>query len=171
MNRYVINGGVTIIYIDSPKYGTKEVLIDTEDLEKLIKFNKTWIFNPSKGQVEYAIAVYRDNEKRRHSINMHRVIIEAPNNVEIDHINKNGLDNRKINLRIVTRKENSQNPNKHRNNKSGYRNVCWDKNHEKWEVKFKKDGKTIHKGRYLLLKDAANAAEKFRKEIFPFSIA
>ena len=51
---------------------------------------------------------------------------------DVDHINHIRHDNRFINLRKVTKKENQRNQSKFANNKSGITGVCWHKRHKKW---------------------------------------
>ena len=54
---------------------------------------------------------------------MHRFVMNAPPNTELDHINGNGLDNRKENLRFTTHKENLRNRRLFQNSISGYKGV------------------------------------------------
>lgn len=64
---------------------------------------------------------------------MHRLIMNAKSNQEIDHINHNGLDNRKINLRFVTRSQNMANCYCHQDSYySDYKGVSYDKSRKKW---------------------------------------
>lgn len=99
---------------------------------------------------------------------LHRLIMKAPRDKQVDHINGNGLDNRKVNLRLCTRSQNAANTNKYVRNKSGYKGVSWDKSKNKWKAQITKNKKTIT----LLRSDdpikAANAydtaALKYHKE-------
>lgn len=59
-------------------------------------------------------------------------ILNYEGNLEIDHINGNPFDNRKENLRLCTHSQNMYNRGKHKNNKSGFKGVYWDKNKKKW---------------------------------------
>ena len=63
---------------------------------------------------------------------LHCLILEAPEGIEVDHINGNGLDNRRANLRLVTVQQNRQNRNKGRNNQTGFKGVTFDKKSGKW---------------------------------------
>lgn len=109
----------------------KIAVVDDEDFEKLSQYN--WFSN--KGwSTFYAIRniCFKDKKTR---IRMHREILNAPKHLHIDHINGNGLDNRKENLRLCTNRENSQNkhfPAKH--NKFKVKGVHWNKSHKKFQA-------------------------------------
>jgi hypothetical protein len=60
-------------------------------------------------------------------IPMHRFLLNAPDDMEVDHINGNGLDNRRCNLRLATRSENLANRRLFRNNKLGHKGIHYDK--------------------------------------------
>jgi len=77
---------------------------------------------------------------------MHRVIMLAPDGMDVDHINRDPLDNRKNNLRIATRKQNADNRGLFQNNKSGYTGVIFHKG--KWQASYRHNGKLIYLGRY-----------------------
>lgn len=68
------------------------------------------------------------------SIRMHRIILNAPDGYEVDHIHgkETRNDNRKSNLRLATHCQNNWNKDKPVTNTSGYRGVSWDKNKMKW---------------------------------------
>ena len=73
---------------------------------------------------------------------------------EIDHINRDVLDNRKTNLRFVTHSQNIINAKIQSNNKSGHKGVSWAKHMNKWRAQIKDNGKTKHLGYFLNIKDA-----------------
>ena len=78
----------------------------------------------------------------------------------IDHINRIPTDNRISNLRAVTKKQNQENREKQRNNKSGFKGVNWDTNRNKWFACIQNYGKTISLGRF---DDVNHAAEAYRQ--------
>jgi hypothetical protein len=78
----------------------------------------------------------------------------------IDHINRIRTDNRIANLRAVTKKQNQENREKQRNNKSGFKGVNWDTNRKKWFVCIQNYGKTIALGRF----DDVNVAAEVYKQ-------
>jgi hypothetical protein len=94
---------------------------------------------------------------------MHRMIIAVPDGLYTDHLDGNGLNNQKSNLRIVSHRENMQNV--HIKKSSIYPGVTWDKYNEKWRAKIKINGKHLCLGRYDLEIDAFNAYCKKLKEV------
>ena len=67
---------------------------------------------------------------------MHREVLKVPDDMLVDHINNYGLDNRKANLRPVTRAQNTYNRKKRLvNGGSRYKGVCWDKGKKQWLVR------------------------------------
>lgn len=90
---------------------------------------------------------------------------------QLDHKNRNSLDNRRENLRAATYAENSRNHGRQRNNTSGYKGVF--RNHKlgKWQAKIhgpRKNGRVnqIHLGVFTLIEDAAKAYDKAAMEIY-----
>lgn len=96
-------------------------LIDWEDYARLMEVNVKWFAHQSRK------TFYAETKlpKRRGVIKMHRFLMDCPNGMEVDHINRNGLDNRKANLRIVTQAINKQNKGIYSNNTSGVPGVYY----------------------------------------------
>lgn len=141
--------------------GGHEVLIDSEDVDLLAGFN--WRPLALKQDLIYARAW-----RRNMHLYMHRLIIGAAPDEEVDHKNGNGLDNRKDNLRIATRSQNLGNVGKLRVKKppsSQYRGVCWDKAKKSWAVFIAADGTYPNgnsKSRYVgRFSDEAEAARAY----------
>lgn len=153
-NKFVVKGEVTEISVLNGGQEDK-VLIDTEDLEKVMISDNTWFVVRSPSGNAYA--GYRKTKKKK-SVEgglMHRVLTDAGRGTIVDHINNNGLDNRKINLRFVSKKENGQNRTKAQSNsKSGVLGVNWNKHHGKWEAGIRIDGKRINLGYFSSLDEA-----------------
>lgn len=74
---------------------------------------------------------------------------------EVDHINGNGLDNRRSNLRLATRSENGRNSRTRSDNTSGFKGVFWDKAAQKWRARIVVDGRRLYLGYYTDLVAAA----------------
>ena len=119
----------------------KVALVDDEDYNELSKY-KWWLFG--HGKAFYAIWVERCNDGKRHKKYMHSMIVKTPPGMEVDHINGNGLDNRRENLRVGTHRNNMQN--RHVPKSSKYPGVNWNKNAKKWQSLIWIDGKTRYLG-------------------------
>jgi hypothetical protein len=99
------------------------VLIDEADVDIVSRY-KWYAVAPDKGCPEcfYALAKpYKREEGRQPTLWMHRLIMGAVKGKQVDHINRNGMDNRRINLRICSQSQNNANSRCCSN--SGYRGV------------------------------------------------
>lgn len=99
---------------------------------------------------------------RQTGIRMHRLITGLRAG-EIDHRNRNGLDNRKENLRFATPTQNSAN--RVRKNKLGYRGVVFIKDQNTYAVQLQFNGKKIYKRGFATAEDAAREYDKISKEL------
>lgn len=88
---------------------------------------------------------------------MHRMILNPPPGMESDHVNGDGFDNRRANLRVCTHTQNCQNRPKRRGCSSKYTGVCWDKYHHKWRSRICVKGRLKHLGYFSDEKKAAVA--------------
>ncbi len=86
--------------------------------------------------------------------------------VEIDHVNGDPGDDRIINLRLATRKQNCENLGIRSDNTSGARNVVWDKSKGVWKAQVGHNGKTIHGGYFIDPVAAERRAEEIRQSLF-----
>lgn len=90
-------------------------------------------------------------------IYMHREIMAASSTAEIDHRNGDGLDNRRSNLRVATRQQNTRNAGLRSNNTSGYKGVWWSRVSGKWACGITINARNIHLGLFLSKREAARA--------------
>jgi hypothetical protein len=103
---------------------------------------------------------------------MHRAILGLSDEaLTIDHINRNRLDNRRTNLRVVTKSQNAQNVPGKSGTSSRYRGVAWNSEKTVWEAKTSIGGRKSFLGYHAAEVDAARAAESFRRTHMPFSVA
>ena len=93
-------------------------IIDAEDLELVSQWK--WCAQRS-GNTNYAQRT--DYSHGKQLVILHRVLVNAPIGIEVDHENGNGLDNRKENLRLCTRSQNSMNKRKRKGCSSDYKGV------------------------------------------------
>lgn len=110
----------------------KYALVDNEDFEYL----NQWKWYCNSGRACRTVSLPGDCAKKRNRkvVYMHRLIMNDPKNMEVDHINSDPLDNRKSNLRICKMSDNKKNRLLNKNNKSGYKGVSWNERLGKWVV-------------------------------------
>lgn len=124
--------------------------ISDADLELVSKHN--WYENDQG----YAYTKYYKDGKQI-QLRMHRLIMNTPDGKDTDHINRNRLDNRRSNLRIVDRTTNNFNTGLYSHNTSGHKGVGWHKAAGKWVARIQYRGKTIHLGCFNDIKNAISA--------------
>lgn len=130
------------------------VLVDDEDYEFLSKF--TWYVKISN------LTYYARTNIEKKTIYMHQLLLPSPSKDLItDHENRNGLDNQKHNLRLVTTTQNNLNRQKSRNNaNSKYKGVYWEPRGFKWKAAITIKGKTKYLGTFKTEIAAAKAYNK-----------
>jgi hypothetical protein len=111
-------------------------------------------------------AWYAERRSSGKIVYMHRFIMGAETGLEVDHKNRNGLDNRQENLRICTSSQNKHNTGQHSDNKSGYKGVCWVTRDKRWKAQIKFDGRNMSLGHYKNIIDAAKAYDAKAREVF-----
>lgn len=132
--------------------GGHTVLIDHEDFAFLSRFN--WSIKRDKNTF-YAITNVVIGGKQT-SVSMHRLISGLVSS-EIDHKDRNGLNNRKINLRFATKAENQRN--RMRQNSTGYRGV-YKTAEGSFSAQIQIDGVKIHKHGFKTAEEAAGEYDK-----------
>ncbi len=96
---------------------------------------------------------------------MHRIVMSAPDGMEVDHIDGNGLNNRKSNLRLSTREQNRWNVSKRPDNTSGHKGVTFEKETGKWLACIRAFGVQKKLGRFKCPTSAAIAYAKASREM------
>ncbi len=167
-NEYIVDEGSNIAKIKVERKGG-EILwytIDLEDLERVLNFPYTWFalkYNEATDDWYAGCSEYHPELQQSRPYYLHQ-FITGIRNKRIDHINTNIRDNRKENLRVITVSDNGKNRAKrNRNNKSGYRNVCWLKSYNAWVVQLQINGKNTILGKFP--KDKLEEARKFAEEM------
>lgn len=161
-NEIIVEENQAKIYLYD-KYGNKkgETIIDLEDIEKckLHKWHKKEGFRGKE---------YVFTRINRIPVRLHRFLLNYyEKEYEIDHIDGNGLNNKKENLRIVYHQENCRNQNKLlSNNKSGYTGVHWHTQNYNWTANIKINGKHIHLGSFENIEDAVAARKRGEEKYF-----
>lgn len=136
----------------------KFAIVDDEDYEWLNQWKWYCQFHRNR-RYGYARRTATNGNGKPLMVGMHREILglEIGDGIEVDHINHNGLDNRRANLRISTRGQNMRNRLKQRNNTSGYTGAIWHKSKGKWDAQIKYRGTLHHLGLFDDLQEAARA--------------
>ena len=132
-------------------------LVDADDYEELSRYK--WHISDKGGRL-YA---YRTEKGKKTA--MHRQILNAPSGMYCDHINHNGLDNRKANLRLCTPQQNAYNRRPFAGT-SKYKGVHWDRQRRKWRARIRHNGKLIHIGYFDYEADAVIAYDDYAIELF-----
>jgi len=132
--------------------------IDKRDWNKLKKYN--WLYRKSgrtDGKNGYA---------QSGLVFMHNIIMKPKKGLVVDHIDSDGLNNRRSNLRVVTKSQNAHNV--IRKNKTGYRGVRKKKGlkQKPYEAQIKFEGKVRYIGIYSTAEEAGLAYNKKAKELF-----
>lgn len=100
---------------------------------------------------------------RENPVSLHRVVLERvlqrslAEGEQVDHVNNNGLDNRRENLRLATSAQNGLNKRISRRNTSGYKGVSWEKRPQKWQAYITHNRKMMSLGKFDDILDAARA--------------
>jgi hypothetical protein len=159
-NAYEVRGNITAIFINNKKLGLVEVLISTNDLELVKSFPNTWFLSCNGHTTNFYAVGMTYNEGQRKGVKMHRLIMDAPDNLQVDHMDRNTFNNTRDNLRVVTSALNAQNRSKTRNNTSGHTGVRWHKPSGKWQVSIQANNKNIYLGTYTELMDAVKTRKQ-----------
>jgi hypothetical protein len=147
--------GVTCLKLTRNRYA----LIDTSDYLS-INSHRWYASEHKVGLSNYVLCGITLQSGKRGILSIHRLLTNAPLGLVVDHINGNGLDNRRENLRVVTHRENMQNI--HTPKSSRYPGVTWDKERQKWIVHIRKNRKGFYLGRFA---DEEMAAKAYRDAV------
>ena len=140
-----------------PLTKNKVAIVDDEDYV----FLNQWKWHYHREYAARAITVSNGKQTR---IYMHDILMPHPSDLEVDHINRNGIDNRKSNLRIVTHKQNADNRREiFKNNTSGVKGVCF--HNGKWQASYRHHGHLIYIGRFDTIEQAKEAYETTKSRL------
>lgn len=133
--------------------------IDEEDYIKIKAMKSTFICNTSHGYM--CVKIHTGGNSYRQEY-IHRMVMNAPKGVEVDHINGNKMDNRKKNLRLCNRSENASN---RKQIKGRYKGVYRDKKRKCWVAQITFNYKCTTLGVFKTAKEAALAYNIKAKEL------
>ena len=161
-------------------------LIDVGDAD-LVRRIRWRLQRSASNGLSYARASQPGAEGRSRTLYLHRLLLDAPPGFVVDHINHNGLDNRRSNLRLCSIRENHRNQRQSKSQRvGGYKGTFWDNTKRRWIAAInagavKADGRSrrIQIGSFRVAEDAARAYDRaalqyfgeFAALNFPVSIA
>ena len=134
----------------------KVAIVDKEDYERLSQYK--WYASESKGRF-YAC------RKNKRAVYMHREIMRAAKGMVVDHIDGNGLNNRRSNLRVCRVCENIRNR-RGAGGRSRYKGVSFVKHLKKWKAEITCGGRRRHLGCFEEEIEAARAYDGKARELF-----
>jgi hypothetical protein len=131
------------------------ILVDDEDFER---FGQHGWYLDSHGYPTRNVP-HPSRPGKRTTEKLHRAImgLTVGGGGEVDHANRDPLDNRRSNLRLCTKSQNQWNKGAYSNNSSGFKGVTFDRSQGKWEARIRVDGRMRRLGRYNA-PEAAHAA-------------
>lgn len=144
-NEIIIKEDCAIIKLNNKDFGILDCLIDIEDIEKINHLY--WCVRYDKRHPNCTLYVEATYKNKR--VHLHRLLTDCPENMIVDHINGNGLDNRKSNLRIVNQSINCVN--RHHKRSIGVKYVP---RNDYWVAYIRLNGKLKNLGYYRNQKDA-----------------
>lgn len=146
----------------------REVLVDDDDFTYLNQW-KWWYGADGYACREQHFGM-RDGKSLRKTILMHRLIIDAPSGLQVDHINRNKLDNRRSNLRLATQSQNRANidPVKRRQSElpMGVTYNLSLRSKQPYMARVTKSGKSYFLGNFYTVEEAATAYKLKKRELF-----
>ena len=151
------HGGWLEVDVSTNMYPNSTMKIDTDDWNYISSAFRATVSTSRHGYAGF----YKN---RLTHLLVHRVLI--PCDGVIDHINGDGLDNRRKNIRPCSVQENSRNRHGQANNTSGFVGVCWNCASKKWYARICVSGKNINLGLFSDIEDAICARIKAEKKIF-----
>ena len=142
-----------------PVYQFKKVVtqtkVDDSDFEFLSKHK--WRIHKLK-YTSYARTTCHVSYGKTYTLYLHQLLMKPPEGFITDHIDRDGLNNQRSNLRLATRSQNKANQKKHWKGTSKYKGVSWCSRDKVWTVRIKCTSKTINLGNF---KDEIEAAKAY----------
>jgi hypothetical protein len=138
-------------------------LVDDIDYEWITKYR--WKALTTSGTT-YAVRTARSPGSKTNDITllMHREILKPDNDMVVDHIDGNGLNNQRSNIRQCSQSQNLINKKRKNGLSSIYKGIYWNKERNKWQAQIARPGMgNMYIGRYVSEIDAANAYDEMAR--------
>lgn len=151
-------------YREIPLTQGQVAIVDETNYRALAAYKWYAYWSPSN-KTYYARRNQTEKGGKRVTVLMHRVVLSAQAGKEIDHINGNGTDNRKTNLRVATCSQNCQNQTAKASNKCGFKGVCLHPRNRNWVAKIMREGRSYHIGVFDTPEEASAAYAEAAKRL------
>jgi hypothetical protein len=135
-------------------------LVDDVDLVWL----QQWTWTAMAHDNTTYVVRYEKVDGVRRAVYLHRQLMAAPSGVEVDHRNGNGLDNRRSNLRMATRSQQSANSKPQGDRQ--FKGVYWHKSRREWRGQIKIGGRSKSLGTFATPDAAARAYDLAAREAY-----
>ena len=142
--------------------GGYKATVDEFDAERVLRVN--WRAARHRNTVYACRRGLGDSEPG--TVYLHRFVLDAPRGLSVDHINGMGLDNRRANLRLATQSQNSANSVRHRDGRSRFKGIYFDRDTGRWRAEIAFAGRKLRLGRFARDTDAALAYDAKARELF-----
>lgn len=140
----------------------KYAIVDVDDFERVNQYR--WHCT-NFGYARRTASKMSEKGRKRVAICMHNVVCPVPEGMTVDHIDRNRVDNRKANLRAVTRRQNTWNRKfVKKGSKTRYTGIHWNKKVKKWNVRLRIEGRRQSFGYYADEVEAAKAYDRAAKK-------
>ena len=150
-----------IAYIKLPS--GHEAIIDASDIELVESIH--WHAAKCRRTMYVKHTTPRNENGKQETIRLHRLIMGHPIGMQVDHINGNGLDNRRENLRVATANQNQHNRRPNLRSVSGIKGVTWRHDLNRWQAGIRLNGKAKNLGSFGCTTAAALAYAKASAEM------
>ena len=138
------------------KHGT--AIIDEQDFDRVNQYKWHSVDHDGTGKRYYASC-----KLGKYTLYMHRMVIGAQAGESVDHIDGNGLNNSRSNLRLATPSQNNMNQRVRNDNTSGHKGISWCPDREKYQVYINIDRKRKSLGRYKTIEEAIYVRDQAAK--------
>lgn len=150
----------------------KRTIVDDDDYDFLMQWRWVAFRTPKPVAEYYAVRTFRnhqpDGTQKCGAIRMHNAIFQVPKGFKVDHIDRDGLNNQKSNLRQATTSQNNANKGPCSNNQSGFKGVSLVRANRSrpWAATVSHNRQVIYKEVFATREEAARAYDRAAKAFF-----